>query len=305
MSRVPCVTRACPFCGAQNPVPHVTVYDWAYSGEGPFFYMRCSHCGGVYLTPAPLPELLARFYPPAYAPHRGALKAKGPRAWLARYGLERRCAIVARLVPAGGRVLDVGCGSGQFGQALAERGYVVEGLEPNVAAAEVARQHGIKVYACVVEAADFPARYDVITLWDVVEHFWAPSDALRRIADWLRPGGWLVLRTPNLRSVYARCWRAYWGGYDAPRHLQVYDWPHLAGLLEQAGLKPQRLSGLAGSYAQGVLSLERWLRARGYGPGALKIARHPLAQLLLAGPCKLGDLVGGGAELLATGRRLR
>jgi 2-polyprenyl-3-methyl-5-hydroxy-6-metoxy-1,4-benzoquinol methylase len=98
--------------------------------------------------------------------------------------------------PPGSRVLDVGCGNGEFLAAAAEAGYVVAGIDISPAAAELCRTRGFNAVAGDFLHTAFPEPFDVITMWDVVEHLTEPAAFLSRALELLRPDGYLVMKTP-------------------------------------------------------------------------------------------------------------
>lgn len=108
-----------------------------------------------------------------------------------------------RLAAGGVRVLDVGCSSGYLARPLAERGCVVVGLELDEAAAEQARRWCEEVMVGDVERMELPFErdsFDVVLCADVIEHLRDPEAFLARVRPLIRPGGRLVLSTPNVAN---------------------------------------------------------------------------------------------------------
>lgn len=93
-------------------------------------------------------------------------------------------------------ILDFGCGSGGMIKALSTL-YETLGIEPDLAARELAIQKGAKVYESANLAIDDSVQVDVVSLFHVVEHFYDPTIELQRIHNLLRPGGLVVIETPN------------------------------------------------------------------------------------------------------------
>lgn len=293
----------CPVCQSRESDEALSLRDWAYSRQGPFSYRRCRGCGALYAADALSPEAWAQYYPADYA----AYTASEPRSRLAGYarraGLRKRCRAVERLA-SGGRLLDVGCGAGAFVEAMQARGWQAQGLEQDAAAAKAARARGLAVHTG--RAPDYPfapGSFDVITLWDVLEHLEQAREALRGIVSWLAPGGWLVLRTPDAECLQARLFGPWWAGYDAPRHRVIYTRRALEGLLRESGLAPQPLRGPTGSHALAVLSLQNGALAGQWPRWIPRLAGRPIAQALSLLPLALLDAVVGGAELLVAARR--
>ena len=116
-------------------------------------------------------------------------------------------AVVSAIDPHGARVLDIGAGGGLFLAMMRERGAVVEGLDPR----PERRAFALERYGIELEAAPFDAQharedragtYDVVTLWDVIEHVNFPRQTMQLAARLLRPGGILAIDTPARDSAF-------------------------------------------------------------------------------------------------------
>ncbi len=298
--------NACPLCGAQQAALAYQIRDWEHGLGGLFSLLRCGECGALYLRPRPTADEIACFYPADYAAYKREALQEG--SWLSRrlrvYGLEKRCRAVARLAK-GGRLLDVGCATGDFIALMRRYGnWDVVGVELDVRAASLARErYGLEVLNSSVDALEMPpASFDVITLWDVLEHLPDPRLSLRRMAAWIRPGGHLVIRTPDAGSLYARVWGPYWAGLDVPRHVVVFDRASLARLLASNGFAIGRMWSLSGSYATMALSWRYWLQARGLSPSWGLLVANPVAQVLTWPLFWLLDRFGGALVTVSARR---
>ena len=151
---------------------------------------------------------------------------------------------VAGLPPgAGRRLLDVGCGSGEFLIRMRERGWDVVGVEPDPVAAAGARAGGLDVRDGMLDDARFAGEsFDAIVLSHVIEHVHDPVALLRECSRVLRPEGTLVLMTPNLESVGHRRFGADWRGLEPPRHLHVFSVESLESCVARVGLTVARVS---------------------------------------------------------------
>ena len=146
---------------------------------------------------------------------------------------------VANLPPGQGRrLLDVGSGSGDFLLRMRARGWTVLGVEPDPVAAAAARANGLDVRDGMLVDAEFPGdTFDAIVLSHVIEHVHDPVALLRECGRVLRPGGVLVLMTPNLASVGHRRFGADWRGLEPPRHLHVFSVDSLRACVQHVGLR--------------------------------------------------------------------
>ena len=149
--------------------------------------------------------------------------------------------------------------------------------------------------------ADLPNRYfDVISLWDVLEHLPDPLPVLQKISKIIRPGGLLVLNLPNPESWEARRFGPLWIGWDLPRHLNLFPLSLLTSLLRTVGFNRPNVKSLTGNFFVLKFSLGLLLNEKiSQRPAALKILRlllnSPVSRLVafpvyaLSDPLKLGS----------------
>ena len=132
----------------------------------------------------------------------------------------------------GGRMLDVGCGNGAYLAKMRAYGWAVTGQEVDEAAADTARRlYDVDVLvAPVARIPDMCEPFDVVTASHVIEHVVDPRAFLRDALACLRPGGRLVILTPNVRALGHRWFGRDWYPLDTPRHLAVYSPKGLAYL---------------------------------------------------------------------------
>jgi SAM-dependent methyltransferase len=204
----------CSNCGLHYSDPMTPADDDWYAGEGD--YRRCLGEAAA--------ETLSRVY-------RSRLDEDSPDIqWLGPNHL----AFLAARPNAGGRLLDVGCGEGTF-LRYALRSYDVDGIELDERAVERARSAlGDRVRRVTVEqlaGEERNARYDVVTLFEVLEHVADPLGTLRTCRALLRPGGFLVLSVPNRHRPRADDDPVDW----PPNHLTRWTERALRMALESAG----------------------------------------------------------------------
>ncbi len=155
------------------------------------------------------------------------------------YAAERRFALIERVASPPGRLLDVGCGSGEVLAVGRARGWEVQGAEPVAESARIASERGLDVRCALLEESGLPERsYDVVCAFHVLEHMSDGQAFLRTLARWVRPGGHVVIEVPNWRSVHRLAWGAEWPGLRPLEHLAHYAPATLAGTMRRAGLDP-------------------------------------------------------------------
>jgi 2-polyprenyl-3-methyl-5-hydroxy-6-metoxy-1,4-benzoquinol methylase len=232
------LTVSCPVCGNAMSVER-RLHDDRYGYPGLFALMRCHSCGhrrlDVPMSSTQLGELYTNYYPRSTmnieawtpAPPRG-----GIAAWWCGDG-----ASAMRWVPPNVRVLDIGCG---FGESLGyhrARGCDAHGVEIDANILRVAERHGLQVRHGLFDPQCYePASFDVVTLDQVVEHAVDPVSLLCGIRQVLKPGGRLVLSTPNAAGWGARVFGPHWIHWHAPYHLQFFTRASMARAAADAGL---------------------------------------------------------------------
>ena len=190
----------------------------------------CARCGtGVTAAPPAVAD------PRGYGTDRPRL-SRAAAPLLALFD-RQRLALLRRVAPPPARLLDAGAGRGRFVAAAAAAGYKARGIEPSPGAAAAATE----LYRAVVETARIesagvePASLDAVVLWHVLEHVEDPAAALRRVGEWLRPGGGLLVGVPNLASLQSRLGGERWFHLDLARHRTHFTPVGLRALLERTG----------------------------------------------------------------------
>ncbi|HUT15031.1 MAG TPA: class I SAM-dependent methyltransferase [Anaerolineae bacterium] len=254
----------CNLCGADDTVLMYTERDRWLGLPGSFRLVRCQQCGLAYLNPRPALEDMAFYYPATYGPHRAVPEDEASLlSYLnhtCKYG--KRTAVIRSARPQGGRLLDIGCATGSFLHVMGQSGsWEVCGVEPNADAAHCARDRfGLDVFEGTLKNALFSdAYFDVVTMWEVIEHLHDPRSTLLEIHRILKPEGMLVVSTPNLSSWDATFFGRHWMGLDAPRHLYVFSPRALRQLLRRTGFECQRTRSVVGLYYSVRRSAQFWL----------------------------------------------
>jgi ubiquinone/menaquinone biosynthesis C-methylase UbiE len=161
----------------------------------------------------------------------------------------------------GGKLVDVGCATGDFVEVANQSGFDAEGLEPCAWSAGLARRRGLTVHQELLNqfADEHPGEYDVATLWGVIEHFADPGGEVERLAKILKPGGLLAIWTGDVDSIVSRILKRKWW-YWQGQHIQYFTHKSLEHLLRTSGLEvvDSKLYPFAASYETLFNSLKRY-----------------------------------------------
>lgn len=263
----------CALCGSEGKVMYEQQRDRLFSAPGSWTIKRCSNleCGVIWPDPMPIEADIYKAYTNYYT---HASSKQGKRfAWLrafyqqmkrgywsGKYGYcipsvnsvhvalgkllyllplrRREVDECVRYLPAlpQGKLLDVGCGSGEWLLTMRELGWQVDGVDFDDNAVKVARQKGLNVACGDLHQQNYlNDQFDAITLNHVIEHVPDPIRTLVECRRILKPGGKLAIFTPNGASLSHRLFKQDWRGLETPRHLHVYSNDSLLRLLQQAG----------------------------------------------------------------------
>ena len=249
----------CNRCGSTRETELFRGIDRSHRFPGTFRIVRCLGCGLLRQNPRPTAGTIRAYYPETYEPFSPPVM--GERNLLRRldrwYGMYKRRHIVERY-HGRGRVLDVGCATGNFLAEMKHTGrWQVAGLEPSEHAASVARtrNHLDVQVGSLADLGAPPESFDVVTLWNVVEHLHQPIDDLKRAAAALKAGGHLILSLPNLESFEVKLFADCWQGWELPRHLYFFSRETLASTLKDLNFTIVDRINLSGGQISFALSL--------------------------------------------------
>ena len=199
-------------------------------------YVRCTDCGIIVVAPIPSRTEMTDYYNADYAHDSGMGTARTDAEALFQATAQSRLPEIEAIVP-DGRWLDVGCANGAFLEVIAAAGYDAHGIDLSDTAADFARAKGLQVRAAAIEDCVLDSPYDVISAFDVIEHVIDPSEFIRNVSELLKPGGVLVLTTPDTRSVMARMMGSRWYEYIPETHFFNFHADNLRRLLHRFGLE--------------------------------------------------------------------
>lgn len=194
-------------------------------------HVKCKNCHLIYVNPIEKAAKINGDYSKMGNPDAPIIRESRLRAAKSQLGLIKN-------YKNGTTLLDVGCGEGFFLFNASKAGYTAKGIDISQDAAEYARREfGLNVEAKPFKELQFPENYfDVVTLWQVLEHVPYPLMVLKEVHRILKPGGLLATSTPDIEGIMAKIFRRKW--WNLRRlHINQFTAKTLADMLNRAGFK--------------------------------------------------------------------
>lgn len=224
----------CPACGSDDVKPLVSLDRRLKRLPS----ACCQHCGLIYTNPMPTDAELADYYANFYRFDYQAVSSEPTERHLAKRRKEAafRAEQVRDLLSTGMRTLDFGCGTGEFVSAMADLGHQAHGFEPGETYGNFARRkHGDRIKVSGWQQADFPAGgFGLVSCFHVVEHLAQPVEAMKKMAEWASPDGYVYVEVPDLGQSQ----RNKGFGYLHFAHLINFNTHNLVVAAARAGLVP-------------------------------------------------------------------
>jgi SAM-dependent methyltransferase len=219
----------CPLCeGSKLDFQHNSL-DYLVS-KNAFSVYKCMDCGLLYTNPRPKPESIQAYYQSSdYLSHSNKSDNLFSRCYrvIRRIMLSYKVGVLRKHLNSNGlpvRILDYGCGTGEFLLKAKELKYDVVGFEPSEIASKQVKEKGLRV---MVNDMDLDKQednsLDAITLWHVMEHIHDIKSRIKVFSRILRNNGLLVIAIPENKSFDAAYYKTDWAGWDLPRHLFHFD----------------------------------------------------------------------------------
>ena len=279
------VVNKCPICKSTNKSElQNDLVDWfACPPTGPWKMSRCSDCSVAYLasrpTEASIKDAYSHYYTHTHEKddlvntslrsvkdsisekYYSAVSKSGRLSDYLVYLMARMFYPMAAYFDAKsrhifdvtkspGRLLDIGCGNGEFLRFADRFGWHVVGIDFDEGAITAAKSDGLDVRVGGVEILGEDEKFDFISLSHVIEHVYDPVVLLETCRSLLNEGGVLWLETPNVDSVGRDLYRSSWRGFEPPRHVLLFNNTSLRSLLSRLGYASveQKMHGFSGLY---------------------------------------------------------
>jgi 2-polyprenyl-3-methyl-5-hydroxy-6-metoxy-1,4-benzoquinol methylase len=155
--------------------------------------------------------------------------------YIKKYNLKRKVSLINKYTDSDKTLLDIGAGTGAFLKSAKQNGWETYGIEPSQKARDLALKKGLELK----ENLDLldKRRFQVITLWHVLEHLPDLELQIEKITSLLHNDGTLMIAVPNFKSYDAKYYKEYWAAYDVPRHLSHFSQFSISKLFAKSGMK--------------------------------------------------------------------
>jgi len=233
----------CPICSQPDSSFFLSGRDYLSSYTRRFTLVKCAGCGLIRLDPQQEPEDGQALYQPDY--YR---EMKGISKILETLFLNERKRIVEKFKKPPGALLDLGCGTGGFLKVMARGGWKAQGIEKSDKIKKYSTEEN-KIYCADLLDMKFDGgSFDVITLWQVLEHLSDPKKYLAEINRLLKEDGILVVSVPNIGSMQAKFGANKWFHLDVPRHIWHFTPETVSELLRRAGFRVKEIKHFSLEY---------------------------------------------------------
>jgi 2-polyprenyl-3-methyl-5-hydroxy-6-metoxy-1,4-benzoquinol methylase len=218
--------KNCPLCHSSEISKYLSVIDHSVSKEQ-FRLEKCSQCGLIFTNPRPEANQIDRYYEsPDYISHTDSNTGLLNNLYKIARGFSLRwkgSQISQHINTQGAKLLDIGCGTGDFLLYCKKNGFICQGIEPNDGARKIAEKKiESKIHPPETIFYIESSSFDIITMWHVLEHVDDLNKYVASLFNILNPGGYCFIAIPNPSSYDSVKYGKNWAAYDVPRHLSHF-----------------------------------------------------------------------------------
>ena len=240
------MNNKCPWCGSDKAQINLWLRDEFLTKED-FHICECLNCGLLYTMPRPSKDKIVAYYKSEeYYSHQENKKGFIPKVYetVKKTNLKHKYKLATSGLTVG-KVLDIGCGVGDFLHTAEMHGWECTGVEPSEDAKVIAqkRMHGRIISSEDLE--NIPEGYfDLITMWHVLEHVDDLKWQVEQLRRLIKPKGRIVIALPNYKSYDGQYYKELWAAYDVPRHLNHFNKTTLTKIFKASGLELVKMDKL-------------------------------------------------------------
>ena len=235
------IIQQCYCCGKEDFRLYTQAKDNYYTET--FNIVQCNHCHFIFTNPRPDFNEIGKYYHAAdYLSHQSHTKGFVQSIYrVARnYMKGKKLQLIQQVIQKENNfaLLDYGCGTGDFLGYIQKQNITAEGVEPDEHARKVAKEvNQVTTYSLEQANELSTQKFDVITLWHVLEHIHQLHEKIEQFRSWLKPNGKLIIAVPNIESYDAAYYGKHWDALDVPRHIYHFSPTNLRQIVEQHSLK--------------------------------------------------------------------
>ncbi len=206
-----------------------------------FVLKRNSEFGFLETHPRPIENLDKYYESETYISHTDSRKNISEKIYqlIKTINIKKKFSMLSSPKP-GTKILDYGCGVGDFLAFAQNKNLNILGVEPNLNAMKIAQNKVGKNLIVNYELKNISEKFDVITLWHVLEHIPDLYEFIEELKKHLNPDGRILIAVPNHLSFDAKFYKKYWAAYDVPRHLWHFSPESMEALFNSFGMKIEK-----------------------------------------------------------------
>ncbi len=230
----------CAICNSAETSLVFKTRDYDSGGKTIFSVVKCNKCGLVYLNPQPDDRYLSQFYVFNYYGNQSFFHSIF--LFINNFIIGNRAHSILKRKK--GKIIDIGCGDGDFLKFMKDKGWDAYGIEPSKSGFEIAKSK-IKenVYNKPLGDIKFMDKFfDAVTIEHVLEHVDNPKEMIKQVHRIMKDDGLLVISVPNIGSVQAKIGRDKWFHLDIPRHIYHFSSETLTRFLESNGFEVKKIN---------------------------------------------------------------
>lgn len=237
------ILNKCPICEGGEFSEYLQGGDFFLTKEI-FTIVKCKDCNFIFVNPRPSREEIFRYYKSVdYISHSNTNRGLLNKIYhlVRKRNHNKKYRLISGYVKSG-VILDIGCATGEFLNYFKKKAWITEGVEPDKDTREFAeKKHKLTIYSEeYLDIVKFE-RYDVITMWHVLEHIHLLKERILQTYKLLKKEGVLIVAVPNATCYDAHIYGKFWAGYDLPRHIYHFTQDSIVKLFADHNFRVERI----------------------------------------------------------------
>ena len=236
-----------PYENEKDLLAFLSCIDHTVSRET-FTLLEDQSTGLMVTTPRPSLDKLSAYYESEdYISHTDSKRSIMDKTYqvIKNYSIKKKVKLINSLSNSKGRILDIGCGTGDLLSACESNGWIINGVEPSDKARALAEQKisSKELLVSNIDEVSFDSkdRYDVICMFHVLEHVPNLLAYVSKLKELLTDEGSLIIAVPNYKSYDASYYKEYWAAYDVPRHLWHFSQDSIQDIFGRNNFKVEKV----------------------------------------------------------------